>query len=108
MIQPTGIFLKMKTINFGLTLKDLENTVKMPIDFILIIIKMCTILSNTFLWIAFTGLHRMLAGFDDKSAYALCTFAYSTGNPDDPVLLFRGKTLVCSLSTFQTLKMTIL
>ncbi|XP_077309136.1 inosine triphosphate pyrophosphatase [Lithobates pipiens] len=39
------------------------------------------------------GLHRMLAGFDDKSAYALCTFAYSTGNPDDPVLLFRGKTL---------------
>ncbi|KAM5148392.1 inosine triphosphate pyrophosphatase [Mantella aurantiaca] len=39
------------------------------------------------------GLHQMLAGFDDKSAYALCTFAYSTGNPEDPVLLFRGKTL---------------
>ncbi|XP_072276043.1 inosine triphosphate pyrophosphatase [Pyxicephalus adspersus] len=39
------------------------------------------------------GLHQMLAGFEDKSAYALCTFAYSTGNPDDPVLLFRGKTL---------------
>ncbi|XP_053325096.1 inosine triphosphate pyrophosphatase [Spea bombifrons] len=39
------------------------------------------------------GLHRMLAGFEDKSAYALCTFAYSTGNPDDPVLLFRGKTM---------------
>ncbi|XP_040263197.1 inosine triphosphate pyrophosphatase [Bufo bufo] len=38
------------------------------------------------------GLHRMLAGFEDKSAYALCTFAYSTGQPDDPVLLFRGKT----------------
>ncbi|XP_077134172.1 inosine triphosphate pyrophosphatase isoform X1 [Ranitomeya variabilis] len=39
------------------------------------------------------GLHRMLAGFEDKSAFALCTFAYSTGNPEDPVLLFRGKTL---------------
>ncbi|XP_075040150.1 inosine triphosphate pyrophosphatase [Mixophyes fleayi] len=39
------------------------------------------------------GLHQMLAGFEDKSAYALCTFAFSTGNPDDPVLLFRGKTL---------------
>ncbi|XP_075688321.1 inosine triphosphate pyrophosphatase [Rhinoderma darwinii] len=39
------------------------------------------------------GLHRMLAGFEDKSAYALCTFAYSTGQSDDPVLLFRGKTL---------------
>lgn len=39
------------------------------------------------------GLCKMLAGFEDKSAYALCTFAYSTGNPEDPVKLFRGKTL---------------
>uniref|UniRef100_A0A8C5W7C8 Inosine triphosphate pyrophosphatase n=1 Tax=Leptobrachium leishanense TaxID=445787 RepID=A0A8C5W7C8_9ANUR len=39
------------------------------------------------------GLHRLLAGFEDKSAYALCTFAFSTGHPEDPVLLFRGKTL---------------
>uniref|UniRef100_A0A4W3JQ08 Inosine triphosphate pyrophosphatase n=1 Tax=Callorhinchus milii TaxID=7868 RepID=A0A4W3JQ08_CALMI len=38
------------------------------------------------------GLYKMLAGFEDKSAYALCTFAYSTGNPNDPVQLFRGKT----------------
>lgn len=38
------------------------------------------------------GLHRLLEGFSDKSAYALCTFAYSSGNPDDEVLLFRGKT----------------
>ncbi|XP_056379227.1 inosine triphosphate pyrophosphatase [Hyla sarda] len=38
------------------------------------------------------GLHRMLAGFEDKSAYALCTFAYSRGEPEEPVLLFRGKT----------------
>ena len=25
------------------------------------------------------GLNRMLAGFDDKTAYAQCTFAYSPG-----------------------------
>ena len=40
------------------------------------------------------GLHRLLTGWDDKSAYALCTFAYSTGDPDQPVELFRGKTNV--------------
>lgn len=38
------------------------------------------------------GLHRMLSGWEDKSAFALCTFAYSTGNLDEPVELFRGKT----------------
>ena len=38
------------------------------------------------------GLHKLLHGFEDKSAYALCTFAYSTGNPKDPVQLFKGKT----------------
>lgn len=25
------------------------------------------------------GLHKMLTGFEDKSAYALCTFAYCEG-----------------------------
>ncbi|KAM3838698.1 inosine triphosphate pyrophosphatase isoform 1-T1 [Vipera latastei] len=38
------------------------------------------------------GLYKLLAGFEDKSAYALCTFAFSTGNPDDPVKLFKGQT----------------
>lgn len=38
------------------------------------------------------GLHQLLAGFEDKSAYALCTFALSTGDPSQPVLLFRGQT----------------
>ncbi|XP_073933944.1 inosine triphosphate pyrophosphatase-like [Castor canadensis] len=38
------------------------------------------------------GLHQLLAGFEDKSAYALCTFALSTGDPSNPVLLFRGRT----------------
>jgi len=38
------------------------------------------------------GLNRMLAGFEDKSAYALCTFAYARG-PDDPhVQVFCGRT----------------
>lgn len=38
------------------------------------------------------GLFRMLAGFEDKSAYALCTFAYHSGHPDDSVQLFHGRT----------------
>lgn len=38
------------------------------------------------------GLHQLLAGFEDKSAYALCTFALSTGDPSQPVRLFRGRT----------------
>nr|XP_023405837.1 inosine triphosphate pyrophosphatase isoform X3 [Loxodonta africana] len=38
------------------------------------------------------GLHQLLAGFEDKSAYALCTFALSTGDPREPVRLFRGRT----------------
>ena len=38
------------------------------------------------------GLHRMLTGWEDKSAYALCTFAFSMGGPDDEVMLFRGTT----------------
>nr|XP_003225496.1 PREDICTED: inosine triphosphate pyrophosphatase isoform X1 [Anolis carolinensis] len=38
------------------------------------------------------GLYKLLAGFEDKSAYALCTFAFSTGNPKDKVKLFKGQT----------------
>ncbi|EMP26471.1 Inosine triphosphate pyrophosphatase [Chelonia mydas] len=41
-----------------------------------------------------SGLYKLLAGFEDKSAYALCTFAFSTGNPEDPVKLFKGQTCV--------------
>ncbi|XP_071947293.1 inosine triphosphate pyrophosphatase-like isoform X1 [Antedon mediterranea] len=37
------------------------------------------------------GLHRMLTGWEDKSAYALCTFAYCSG-PGEEVQLFHGKT----------------
>ncbi|XP_075867099.1 inosine triphosphate pyrophosphatase isoform X3 [Microcebus murinus] len=38
------------------------------------------------------GLHQLLAGHKDKSAYALCTFALSLGDPSEPVLLFTGRT----------------
>ncbi|XP_078687073.1 inosine triphosphate pyrophosphatase-like [Branchiostoma floridae x Branchiostoma belcheri] len=36
------------------------------------------------------GLYRMLTGWEDKSAYAMCTMAFSPGNPQDEVLLFKG------------------
>lgn len=41
--------------------------------------------------IFFIGLHKLLAGFEDKSAYALCIFAY--GEPGKEVKLFTGKTV---------------
>lgn len=38
------------------------------------------------------GLNKMLAGFDDKSAYALCTFAYSSGKEGEEPKVFSGRT----------------
>nr|AAM93951.1 inosine triphosphatase [Griffithsia japonica] len=38
------------------------------------------------------GLNQMLAGFDDKSAYALCTFAYSSGKAGTEPIVFSGAT----------------
>jgi inosine triphosphate pyrophosphatase len=38
-----------------------------------------------------TGLNSMLQGFEDKSATAICTFAYCAG-PGEEALLFEGKT----------------
>ncbi|KAK4049438.1 nucleoside triphosphate pyrophosphohydrolase ham1 [Microbotryomycetes sp. JL201] len=37
------------------------------------------------------GINRMLQGFDDKSADAICTFAYCAGPGQEPIL-FEGKT----------------
>ncbi|GFR48714.1 hypothetical protein Agub_g10671 [Astrephomene gubernaculifera] len=37
------------------------------------------------------GLNRMLAGFEDKTAYAQCIFAYTPG-PDQEPLVFVGRT----------------
>ncbi|KAF2158137.1 Ham1-like protein [Myriangium duriaei CBS 260.36] len=36
-------------------------------------------------------LHRLLAGFDDKSAQAVCTFGYCEG-PGHDVIIFQGRT----------------
>lgn len=38
------------------------------------------------------GLFNLLAGYEDKSAVAVCTFAYHSGKDDDEVKLFQGKT----------------
>jgi len=43
-----------------------------------------------FMDIGLKGLHDLLCGFEDKSAYALATFAYTDG-PDKPVHLFEGR-----------------
>ncbi|RUS19204.1 inosine triphosphate pyrophosphatase-like protein, partial [Endogone sp. FLAS-F59071] len=42
-------------------------------------------------YLGLDGLNRTLAGFEDKSAYALCTFALSRG-PDTEPILFEGRT----------------
>lgn len=38
------------------------------------------------------GLHKMLEGFEDKTAYALCTLAYHPGSVGSKVILFKGRT----------------
>lgn len=71
---------------------------------------------STFLICCFVvGLYKLLAGFEDKSAWALCTFAFCAGK-DKPVELFRGKTevrvtvsaFVCVLFSIHTLLMVFL
>lgn len=37
------------------------------------------------------GLNRILAGYDDKSAYALCTLSFARSSKEDPII-FMGKT----------------
>ncbi|XP_058119795.1 inosine triphosphate pyrophosphatase [Anopheles ziemanni] len=37
------------------------------------------------------GLHKLLEGWEDKSAQAVCTFAYAS-EPDGEVILFQGRT----------------
>jgi inosine triphosphate pyrophosphatase len=36
----------------------------------------------------------MLVGFEDKTAEAICTFAYSAGPGHEPII-FQGRTEVC-------------
>lgn len=45
------------------------------------------------------GLNKMLDGFDDRSAEAVCTFAFCRGPGEEP-LIFQGRTAVrfcCSI-----------
>jgi len=37
------------------------------------------------------GLNKLLVGFDDKTADAICTFAYSAGPGTEPII-FEGRT----------------
>ena len=46
------------------------------------------------LFLSCTGLNNLLAAYEDKSAYALCTIAYHSGDNDSDVVLFEGKTMV--------------
>ncbi|KAG2230605.1 hypothetical protein INT48_009595 [Thamnidium elegans] len=41
--------------------------------------------------IGHVGINKMLDGFDDRSAYALCTFGYCEGPGHEPII-FEGKT----------------
>lgn len=38
-----------------------------------------------------TGLHKLLHGFEDKTAYAQCIFAYSSGGKGAEVHIFDGR-----------------
>ncbi len=42
------------------------------------------------------NMHKMLAGFDDKSTQAVCTFGYSEGPGHEPII-FQGRTDVIHL-----------
>lgn len=41
------------------------------------------------------GLNKLLAAYEDKSAMAVCTFAFCKG-PGEEVMLFQGRTEVCA------------
>lgn len=45
------------------------------------------------------GLNKMLDGFDDRSAEAVCTFAFCRGPGEEP-LIFQGRTAVCYASGY--------
>lgn len=48
--------------------------------------------SKTFLsLLGHEGLNKLLAGYDDKTIYAVCTFAYCAGPGQEPIL-FQGRT----------------
>ncbi len=46
----------------------------------------------TLIPVLFSGLYKLLHGYSDKSAYALCQFAYHSGKEGEDVKLFTGRT----------------
>lgn len=46
------------------------------------------------MWNTIIGLNNLLAAYEDKSAYVLCTIAYHSGEDNNDVVLFEGKTMV--------------
>lgn len=46
------------------------------------------------------GLNKMLDGFEDRTAEAVCTFAFCRGPGEEPIL-FQGRTEVRLLLSFQ-------
>ncbi len=47
--------------------------------------------SNYTVIIYFLGINKMLSAYDDQSAYALCTFGFTSG-PGQPIETFQGRT----------------
>lgn len=45
------------------------------------------------------GLNNLLAAYEDKSAYALCTFAFCRAEGEEPII-FSGRCEVHSLDTY--------
>jgi len=59
----------------------------------------CFILTIQYLHLyTIPGLNNLLAAYEDKTAYALCTIAYHSGQSDSSVVLFEGKTMVRDLA----------
>ncbi|CAG7935360.1 unnamed protein product [Penicillium nalgiovense] len=48
------------------------------------------------------GLNKMLDGFEDRTAEAVCTFAFCRGPGEEPIV-FQGRTEVRQIQPFQTL-----
>lgn len=46
------------------------------------------------------GLNKMLDGFEDRTAEAVCTFAFCRGPGEEPIL-FQGRTEVRQIPSFQ-------
>lgn len=46
------------------------------------------------------GLNKMLDGFEDRTAEAVCTFAFCRGPGEEPIL-FQGRTEVRQILSFQ-------